>query len=347
MAAPITLAIDAMSGDHGHQVVVDAAWRALDDDPNLKLILVGDENALRRSLRAHRHGHANDPRIEVVHATEVVAMTDPPSRALRNKKDSSMRVAINLVKEHRAQAAVSAGNTGALMAIARFVLKTLPGIDRPAMMTSLPVIGGVTHVLDLGANAGCTAERLVQFAVMGSALVTAIDGVERPRVALLNIGEEEIKGTEDIKEAAAILAASKLNYTGFIEGDGIFLRPVDVVVCDGFVGNVALKVGEGMAKLVGHFIREEFRRNLPNKLIALIAQSVLKALGQRMDPRRYNGASLLGLRSPVIKSHGSADGLAFSNAIKVAAREVRNDVPARITHLLSAAIASQPVAAAE
>lgn len=343
MAAPITLAIDAMSGDHGYTVAVEASLRALAEFPQLKLILVGDEAALRKSLRDHHHDH--DSRLEIQPASEVVAMDEAPSKALRNKKDSSMRVAINLVKEQRAQAAVSAGNTGALMAIARFVLKTLPGIDRPAIISPLPAIGGMTHVLDLGANADCSAEQLVQFAVMGSALVTALHGVEKPRVALLNIGEEEIKGNETIKAASAMLAASPINYTGYIEGDGIFLHPVDVVVCDGFVGNVALKAGEGVAKLLMHFMREEFTRSLPTKLIALIARSVLRALAKRMDPRQYNGASFLGLQGTVIKSHGGADALAFANAIRVAVREVEKDVPARISRLLGAAMVPPPAAA--
>jgi glycerol-3-phosphate acyltransferase PlsX len=332
-----------MSGDHGFGVAVEASLRVLAEYPDLHLILVGDEAALRKSLRAHHH--ADDARLQIQPASEVVAMDESPAKALRNKKDSSMRVAVNLVKEKRAQAAVSAGNTGALMAIARFVLKTLPGIDRPALISPLPAIGGVTHVLDLGANADCTAEQLLQFAVMGSALVGALSGVERPRVALLNIGEEEIKGNDNIKAASVMLAASSLNYTGYIEGDGIFLNPVDVVVCDGFVGNVALKAGEGVAKLMGHFMREEFTRTLPTKLVALIARSVLRALAKRMDPRVYNGASFLGLQGTVIKSHGGADALAFANAIKVAIREVEKDVPARISRLLSAAIAVPPVAA--
>ncbi len=333
-----------MSGDHGFGVAVEASVRVLAEYPHLNLILVGDEATLRKALRTHHQ--AEDARLQIQHASELVAMDESPSKALRNKKDSSMRVAVNLVKEKRAQAAVSAGNTGALMAIARFVLKTLPGIDRPALISPLPAIGGVTHVLDLGANADCTAEQLLQFAVMGSALVGALSGIERPRVALLNIGEEEIKGNDNIKAASAMLSASSLNYTGYIEGDGIFLNPVDVVVCDGFVGNVALKAGEGVAKLMGHFMREEFTRSLPTKLVGLIARSVLRALAKRMDPRVYNGASFLGLQGTVIKSHGGADALAFANAIKVAIREVEKDVPARISRLLSAAIAVPPVAAA-
>jgi len=332
-----------MSGDHGFGVAVEASVRVLAEYPELHMILVGDEPALRKALRSHHH--ADDPRLQIQPASEVVAMDEPLSKALR-RKDSSMRVAVNLVKEKRVQAAVSAGNTGALMAIARGVLKTLPGIDRPALCTPLPAVGGVTHVLDLGANADCSAEQLLQFAVMGSALVGALTGVERPRVALLNIGEEAIKGSDTIKAASALISASPLNYTGYIEGDGIFLHPVDVVVCDGFVGNIALKAGEGVAKLMAHYMREEFTRSLRNKLVGLIARSVLGALAKRMDPRVYNGASFLGLQGTVIKSHGGADALAFANAIKVAIREVEKDVPARISHLLGAAHAAPPVAAA-
>jgi len=332
--ASITLAVDAMSGDHGYRVAVEASLRAIEEFPELRLILVGEQTVLRRALGAHKHVDLS--RIDVQHASEVVAMDELPSKALRNKKDSSMRVAINLVKDERAQAAVSAGNTGALMGTARFVLRMLPGIDRPAMISPLPTVGGFTHVLDLGANPDCTAEHLYQFAAMGSALVTATHGIERPRVALLNIGEEEIKGNETIKRAAAMLAASPMNYVGYIEGDGIFLHPVDVVVCDGFVGNVALKAGEGVAKLISHFMREEFMRNLRTKLVGLVAQSVLHALAKRMDPRRYNGASFLGLQGTVVKSHGSADVVAFAHAIKVAMNEAERCVPARIAALVEA-----------
>ncbi|WP_439641105.1 phosphate acyltransferase PlsX [Nevskia sp.] len=344
MTAPVLLALDAMSGDHGHRIVVDAALRALDEHPQLSLILVGDEAVLARELAAHRR--SQESRIRLQHATQVVAMDELPSKALRGKKDSSMRVAVDLVKSGQAQAAVSAGNTGALMAIAKFVLKTLPGIDRPAIISPMPTVSGATHVLDLGANASCSAEQLFQFAVMGSALVTALHGVERPKVALLNIGEEEIKGNEIIKQAAVLIAGSKLHYTGFIEGDGIFLHPVDVVVCDGFVGNVALKAGEGVAKLVTHFMREEFTRDWLTKAVALIARSVLRQLARRMDPRRYNGASLVGLNGTVIKSHGGADALAFANAIEVALRAVQNNVPARIASLLAESLGAPPTTSA-
>jgi glycerol-3-phosphate acyltransferase PlsX len=340
MAAPVTLSLDTMSGDHGHPVVVDAALLALKQHPELRLILVGDEMTLRQALAERKH--ADDPRLVLQHASEVVQMDESPSKALRSKKDSSMRVAINLIKEGRAQAAVSAGNTGALMATAKFVLKTMPGIDRPAIVSAIPSANGHVHMLDLGANAECSAEQLVQFAVMGSAMVTAVYGIERPKVALLNIGEEEIKGNDTIKLAASLLQTSALNYIGFVEGDGIFLQDVDVVVCDGFVGNVALKTGEGVAKLIRQFMSEEFKRSVFTKMAAFAAMPALKALGKRIDPRHYNGASFAGLNGIVIKSHGSADSIAFGNAIRVALLEVEKDVPGRISHLLAAARPPQP-----
>jgi phosphate acyltransferase len=260
---------------------------------------------------------------------------EPPSQALRTKKDSSMRVAINLVKSGEAAACVSAGNTGALMATSRFVLKTLAGIDRPAIISPIPAAGGHTHMLDLGANADCTAEHLLQFAVMGSALATAVHELERPRVGLLNIGEEEIKGNERVRQAGAMLARTHLNYIGYVEGNDIFSGRVDVVVTDGFVGNVALKTMEGLAWLIGSYIREEFTRNWFTKVVALLSRPVLRALRRRLDPRGYNGASLLGLQGIVIKSHGSADVIAFANAIRTAMVEVEKDVPARISRLLA------------
>jgi len=335
MAAPVVLAIDAMSGDHGHPVAVDAALLALKSHPELQLILVGDEARLREALARRK---AFEPRISLQHASEVVEMDESPSKVLRGKKDSSMRVAINLVKEGRASAAVSAGNTGALMATAKFVLKTLPGIDRPAIVSAIPSVNGHVHMLDLGANAECGADQLFQFAVMGSALVTAVYGIERPKVALLNIGEEEIKGNDTIKLASSMLQQSSLNYIGFVEGDGIFLDDVDVVVCDGFVGNVALKTGEGVAKLIRQFMKEEFTRNFFTKAAAVAAMPALKALGKRIDPRNYNGASFAGLTAVVVKSHGGADELAFAHAIGVAIKEVEQDIPARISRLLGAVL---------
>ncbi|HEY0974277.1 MAG TPA: phosphate acyltransferase PlsX [Solimonas sp.] len=344
MVAPastsVVLAIDAMSGDHGLEMAVGAALLALVEQPDLSLILVGDETQLRAAL--DKRGHIESARLAIRHASEVVEMHEAPSKALRGKKDSSMRVALNLVKDGQAQAAVSAGNTGALMATAKFVLKTLPDIDRPAIISAIPSLNGHVHMLDLGANAECTAEQLLQFAVMGSALVTATLGIERPRIGLLNIGEEEIKGNETIKQAASLLQATGLNYIGFVEGDGVFLKDVDVVVCDGFAGNIALKTGEGVAKLIKHFMQEEFKRSLFTRAAALAAMPALKALSRRMDPRNYNGASFVGLNGIVIKSHGSADAHAFANAIGVAVREVRNDVPARISRLLVSAAPAAP-----
>ena len=339
---PVTLAVDAMSGDHGHVVAVKAAALVLRDRPHLKLILVGDEPELKQSLAAQHL--AGDARVSIQHASEVVGMHELPSKVLRTKKDSSMRVAIDLVKEGRAQAAISAGNTGALMATARFVLKMLPGIDRPAIITAIPSVDGHTYMLDLGANAECSAEQLFQFAVMGSALVTAVNGIDKPRIGLLNIGEEEIKGNEVIKQAAGLIASAGLNYVGFIEGDHVFLDPVDVVVCDGFTGNIALKTGEGVAKLIGKFLKEEFSANLLHKLAAVAAYPALKNLGKRIDPRRHNGATLIGLNGTVIKSHGGTDALGFANAIAVGLKEVENNVPARISALMSTMLAAVPAA---
>jgi glycerol-3-phosphate acyltransferase PlsX len=324
----ITIALDAMGGDHGVSVTVPAALQALQDQPAVKLILVGPRDVIETELK-HRRAGAGE-RLVIRHASELVGMDEPPAQALRTKKDSSMRVAINLVQEGVAQAAVSAGNTGALMATARFVLKTLPGIDRPAIITTLPTTHDHVHVLDLGANVDCTPEQLVQFAVMGSILVSAVEGKPRPRVGLLNIGEEDIKGNETVKKANELLRTSALNYAGFVEGDEIYTGDMDVIVCDGFVGNVMLKTSEGLAHMIAHYMRQEFRRNLFTRLSALIAMPVLHAFRNRLDPRRYNGATLIGLNGTVIKSHGGADKLAFEHAILEALAEVKNNVPERI-----------------
>lgn len=328
MSKRFTIALDAMGGDHGPGVVVPAALRALEDFPDIELVLVGGEPALREEVA--RHCATMPERLRIHHASQVVGMDEPPAQALRNKKDSSMRVAINLVKEGAAHACVSAGNTGALMATARYVLKTLPGIDRPAIITAIPSIHGHTHMLDLGANVDCTAEHLFQFAVMGTVLVRAVDNNPEPRVGLLNIGQEAIKGNDQIKEAGRLLEQSNLNYIGFVEGDDIFCGDVDVVVCDGFVGNVSLKTGEGVARMVTHFIRAAFKRNLLTRFAALFALPVLKSFRKRIDPRRYNGASLLGLQGIVIKSHGSADKVSFANAIRIARTEVDKQIAQRI-----------------
>ena len=322
-----------MGGDHGPDAVVPAAIRVLRKRDDIELILVGDQQVLADRLRSVS-GNSFSDRLEVRHTSQVVGMDELPSHALRTKKDSSMRVSIDLVKAGVADACVSAGNTGALMATARYVLKTLPGIDRPAILTALPSIEGRTLVLDLGANVDSSAEHLFQFAVMGSVLAKAVDGIEAPRVGLLNIGEEEIKGNDQVKQAAHLLANCPLNYIGFVEGDNIYTGGVDVVVCDGFIGNVALKSSEGVARMISHFMRQEFTRNVFTKLAGLAALPVLKAFKRRIDPRRYNGASLLGLRGIVIKSHGGADALAFANAIEVAALEVRKAVPEHINRQL-------------
>jgi phosphate acyltransferase len=331
---PGRIAIDSMGGDHGLAVTVPAALRFLSRHPDFDVILVGDAAAIEARLATARPP-VDRSRIEVVAASEVVAMDDPIEIALRKKRDSSMRVAVNLVKSGRAAACVSAGNTGALMAISRYVLKTLDGIDRPAIATLLPnQAGRVTTMLDLGANVDCSARNLLQFAVMGSALVAAVDGKARPTVGLLNIGEEIIKGNDTVKEAGELIRAASdrghLNFYGNVEGDDIFKGTVDVVVCDGFVGNVALKASEGLAQLMGGFIREEFKRNPLTMLAALIAMPVLNRFRHRVDPRRYNGASLLGLRGLVVKSHGSADVFAFATAIERACDAVSHDVASHI-----------------
>ena len=327
MTDRIKIALDAMGGDIGVEVVVPAAIEYLGQDRDVDLILVGREEAIAAQLKGRSFGD----RLRVHHASQEVAMNDLPSKALRNKKDSSMRVAIDLVKEGTADACVSAGNTGALMATARFVLKMLPNVDRPAIITAIPSIEGHTWMLDLGANVDCTAEHLFQFAVMGSELVASVDEeIPTPRIGLLNIGQEEIKGNEQVKGAHELLAASSINYIGYVEGDDVFKGGVDVVVCDGFVGNVALKSAEGVAKMVGYHLKAGFKKSIFTKLAALAALPVLNNLQRKIDPRRYNGASLLGLRGIVIKSHGSADVLAFTNAIRIARKAVVTNVPARI-----------------
>ena len=328
----VTIALDAMGGDNGPGVVLSAALIMLQKNPFLRIILAGNPDVLEPMLQAH-HGSFGD-RLQLAPASQVVLMDELPSQALRGKKDSSMRVAINLVKSGQADACVSAGNTGALMATARFVLKTVQGIDRPAICALIPSQGGHTHMLDLGANADCTPEQLFQFGVMGSALASSVYHIESPHVGLLNIGEEEIKGIEKVREAAKLFSASHLNYIGFVEGDAIFSKDVDVVVTDGFVGNVSLKTMEGLARMISQFIREEFRRTALTRLMALIVLPVLRALKRRLDPRHYNGASLLGLKGVVVKSHGGSDSISYASAIRIAILEVQNQVPQRISRLL-------------
>lgn len=327
-----------MGGDHGPSVTVPAALLALAVHSDLHLILVGDQAVLQQTLQAQQQSY-DKQRISIQHASERVEMHESPALALRNKKDSSMRVAINLVKEARAQACVSAGNTGALMATARFVLKTLPGVDRPAIISAFPTSHPQKSVrmLDLGANVDSSAEHLVQFAVMGSVLASAIDNIPNPKVCLLNIGEEDIKGNEQVKQTAQLLAQVKsLNYTGYIEGDALYAGEADVVVCDGFVGNVALKTTEGVALLIASLIKTAFMRNIFTKLVGLLAKPILKTFAQRIDPSRYNGATLIGLQGTVIKSHGGAKVAAFAHAIEEAILGVQKNIPHRIRHEVEA-----------
>ena len=335
----IRIAVDAMGGDFGPAVTIPASLAFLNSQPNAALALVGQMEALKKHPQFAQL-QAN-PRCQVIAATEVVTMDDPIETALRRKKNSSMRVAINQVKEGASQVAVSAGNTGALMAIARYVLKTMDGIDRPAIATQLPnAKGGATTVLDLGANVDCTEDHLLQFAVMGSALVTAISNNQAPSVGLLNIGEEAIKGSEVIKKAGDLLRSAAnsgdLNFYGNVEGNDIFKGTTDIVVCDGFVGNVALKTSEGLATMIGSFMKVEFSRNIFTKFAAFVSYPVLTAFKKKMDHRRYNGAALLGLRGLVFKSHGSADAFAFERALKRAHDAASNNllerVRERITH---------------
>src|SRR3954467_14887550 len=314
---------------HGPHVTVPAALEFQARMADVELVLVGVRDAIEAELRAE--GGAAGARLRVHPASEIVAMDEPPAQALRYKKDSSMRVAINLVKSGAAHACVSAGNTGALMAVSRFVLKTIPGIDRPAIATVLPNMKAqFTYVLDLGANVDCTPEQLMQFGVMGAMLLTAVEHRERPTVGLLNIGVEDIKGNETVKRAAELLRASGLNFYGNVEGDDIYKGTTDVVVCDGFVGNVLLKASEGVVQMIVGFLRQEFTRTPWNMLAAWMAKPVRRALRARMDPGKYNGASLLGLKGIVIKSHGSAGEYAFGQALQRALEEVENNVPQRI-----------------
>jgi glycerol-3-phosphate acyltransferase PlsX len=329
----ITIAVDCMGGDHGPSVTVPAVYDFLRRDPDCAVILVGREETLRPQL-AHA-GEFGD-RLRIRHASEVVEMHDAVATALRVKKDSSMRVAADLVKDGSANAAISAGNTGALMAISRFVLRTLPGIDRPAIATILPTAKGHSYVLDLGANVDCSPEHLRQFGIMGSLLVSALEHRERPSVGLLNIGEEDIKGNEVVKQAAELLKESGLNFCGNVEGDDIWKGAADVVVCDGFVGNVVLKSSEGLAQMIANGLKEEFSRNIFTRLSALMALPVIRAFKRRFDHRGYNGASLLGLKGIVFKSHGSADAYAFRCALERAAEAARERLPEKIAARMAA-----------
>ena len=321
-----------MGGDHGPTVVVPATVELLKERPEVSAILVGDEGVISALLASASAGV--QARCSIQHTTQVVAMDELPTKALRSKKDSSMRVAVDLVKRGEAQACVSAGNTGALMATAHFVLKTMPGIDRSAIITTLPSQTGHTLMLDLGANVLCSADNLFQFAVMGVELARILHQVENPSVGLLNIGTEVSKGNQLVQDAAELLSGSDLNYYGFVEGNDIYAGTTDVVVCDGFVGNVSLKVTEGVAAMISHFMREEFSRNLTSKAAALASSGVLKALRQRLDHRRYNGASLIGLQGIVVKSHGGSDVYAFKHSIETAVIEAQNDIVGHIANRL-------------
>lgn len=329
----ISIAIDAHGGDHGISVTVPAAISALASNSELSIILVGQEDPLNRELV--KHNASLSDRLSIIHASQIVGMDESPALALRGKKDSSMRVAINLVKESSANACVSAGNTGALMATARFVLKTLPGIKRPAIVSAIPTMHGYVHFLDLGANVDSPAEVLQQFGIMGSILVQSLGKNENPKVGLLNIGHEDVKGNETVKAAGELLKNSPVNYIGFVEGDDIFTSDIDVIACDGFVGNVSLKTMEGLAQMISSTMKEEFNRNILTKFAGLLAMPVIKALRSRLDNRRYNGATLLGLKGIVIKSHGSADVYAYTQAINEAYREVQHQVTDKIQTVLA------------
>jgi glycerol-3-phosphate acyltransferase PlsX len=329
-----TIAIDVMSGDNPPREYVTGSLHALGHDAGLRALLVGQAN----QIEPHLAGLADSvrDRIEIVPAATVVAMGDTPREAIRRKKDSSMRIAIDLVKEGRADACVSSGNTGALTAMAHFVLKTIDGVERAAIISAIPAAHGHTQMLDLGANTKATPEQLRQFAAMGAIIARDIHGLEKPRIGLLNIGEEDIKGHETVQAAHALLGSTRLNYVGFVEGDGIFSGDVDVVVTDGFTGNVALKTMEGAARLIANRMREEFRASWLDTLAGLIARPVLRRVASGLDPNRYNGACMVGLAGIVVKSHGRADGVAFSRAITTAVVAARRGLTAHIAQALAA-----------
>ena len=325
-----------MGGDFGPHCIVPASLACLAEIPSLHLVLVGQESLLEELIAGH--SGVDRSRLRIEHAAEVIGMAERPSQALRGKPDSSMRVALELLRDGKAQACVSAGNTGALMALSRYVLKTLPGIDRPAMVTAIPTARGHCHLLDLGANVDCSAEHLYQFALMGVVAAEAL-GVERPRVALLNVGTEDVKGNQQVKLAASLLQqAQGLNYIGFIEGDGLYRGDADVVVCDGFVGNILLKSSEGLAAMIAARIEALFRASLRARLLGLLALPLLRRLQRELGPVQRNGASFLGLQGIVVKSHGAAAPEAFQSAIRLALAEVRENLPqrlhGRLEHLL-------------
>ncbi|MDX2345861.1 MAG: phosphate acyltransferase PlsX [Legionella sp.] len=321
----LTVSVDAMGGDHGLSVTIPACIAAIKKNAALHLLLVGDEAQIKAHLK--HQGATNNTQLTIIHAPEMVEMDELPSHALRKKKKSSMRLALNLVKENQAEACVSAGNTGALMATARFVLKTLPDIDRPAIIAELPTKKGKTRVIDLGANVDSCAEHLFQFAVMGSALIKALDHKDKPRIAVLNVGVEEIKGNDQVKRTAQILSeCDVMNYVGYVEGNDFYSGEVDLIVCDGFVGNVALKSSEGLYKLISTVLKEAFMKNAWTRFVGVLARPVLMQLKKRMDPARYNGATLIGLNGIVVKSHGGATEKAFQFALEQAVLQIENRV---------------------
>ena len=319
------IAVDAMGGDGGPKIIMPSIKDFILENEDISVKIYGDENILSSYLKIFNDDTIS--RIEIIHSDEKVLSTDSPSHALSHKKKSSMSMAIQSVKDGKTQACISAGNTGALMAISRFILGTLDGIDRPAIESMLPSLSGHTHVLDLGANVDCKAEHLYQFAVMGSVLSMILDEKDNPKVGLLNVGEETIKGNPQVKDAHNLLKSSKLNYVGFVEGDDIFCGNIDVIVCDGFVGNIALKTSEGIAKFISSTLKDEFKKNVFTKIAGISSTKVLNSFKKVVDPRRYNGASLLGLKGIIIKSHGGADSFAFSNSLNIALKEVKKDVP--------------------
>ena len=331
MAEAVTIAVDAMGGDHGAAMTVPAVCHLLKTDPDIRVVLTGLPAIVEPLLATET---AFPGRLEFRACTETVAMDEVPADALRKKRDSSLRRAVDLVRDGEAEACVSAGNTGALMATARFVLKTLPGIQRPAIVSPIPATGGHTHMLDLGASTGATPLQLMQFAVMGSVLAADIHRIEKPRVGLLNIGTEENKGSEVLQEAGRLLRSGTLNYVGFVEGHDIMSGSVDVVVSDGFTGNVALKTMEGAVRMLVATTREEIQRNWRTRLLGLFSRPLFRLMAKKLDPRVYNGATLVGLNGVVIKSHGAADDVAFRNAIRTAAIEARKGVPKQIVELL-------------
>ena len=327
----VSISVDAMGGDFGPKITVPASLNFLKSHPDASIALVGNESIIKKFLKKPIESF---DRLSIIHTTQFVTMDESPQSALKNKKSSSMRLAINLVKEGLADAIVSAGNTGALMATGRFVLRMLPGIDRPAIASFLPNQKGTSCMLDLGANADCTSHHLTQFAIMGSILSSVISKKKKPSVGLLNIGSESIKGNEVTKETYELLKKSHLNFYGNVEGNDIFKGTTDVVVCDGFVGNISLKTTEGLAKMFAEFLGQEFKKNIGTKFLALFALPVLKAFKKRLDPRRYNGAAFLGINGIVVKSHGSADAFSFEHALMTAYEEANSKMITKISKQL-------------